>query len=282
MRALFLVTVDCDLRSPDVAVREAALHALLDAFDECGVAGHVTWFLNENDFAITANHEAFLREALERGDTIGVHDHVDFMRGEFPVDEVEAYCGRSKAGVERWLAAHGRDEPVACHRMGCQVQRPSVYEALGRLGYSVVSDVWPGHARRGHADFQAFDNRDLPTGIGAYRHDAANFADHGSTEGRFVHIPVMHMGLATRMYHTLDHEAVGRWLEESMRGGVEPAVVTWLFHPYEIMTGERAADRGGIDAGRLETLRSHLRWAGDDRRLELASMAACAREVGDG
>ena len=144
-----VITVDADLRSDTVATRRETLDVLLGVFEDTGVAGHATWYLNENDFHITAEHPGFLREALRRGDTLGIHDHIDFMDGAFGVDAVEEYCSRSKTAVEGWLREHGRPRSVIHHRNGCLVQRPSIYEALRNLEYRVVSDVWPGNTRPG-------------------------------------------------------------------------------------------------------------------------------------
>ena len=72
MRALFLVTVDCDIRTEHRPTRDEAMHVLADVFARHGVGGHATWYLNENDFQVTLNHEAFLEQALRRGDTTAV------------------------------------------------------------------------------------------------------------------------------------------------------------------------------------------------------------------
>jgi len=166
---------------------------------------------------------------------------------------------------------------------GAWGQRDTIYEALGRLGYEVVSDVWPGETRQGHRQFTAFDNRDVPVGIGAYRHDAHNFADHTSTRGRFLHIPVFHMGIGPPGYEELSFVKLDAWVEAATNREVAPIVLTWLFHPYEIMCrGEDGKVASGIDAERVDRLTGVLRRVADDPRLVFSSMDECVSEVTHG
>ena len=196
MQDLLLITVDCDLRCDDVDLRQESLDILLQVFAEVGAAGHITWFLNENDFEITKNHESFLREALRRGDTLGLHDHIDWLDGRWEFEPILEYCRNSKETVETWLAQNGYSDKVVYHRAGCLFQHPVEYVALKELGYTVISDVWPGNTRPNHTGHLAFDNRKLPVGIMPYRHDEGNFLDYTSRQGYFLHVPIMHMGLA--------------------------------------------------------------------------------------
>ena len=107
MNKLFLVTIDCDLRCSQVSARQKSLDMLLQVFTETGVAGHNTWFINENDFSITENHESFLKEILSRGDSIGVHDHFESFRGVYDLEPIRDFCSRSKKKVEEWLDRSG-------------------------------------------------------------------------------------------------------------------------------------------------------------------------------
>ncbi len=92
MEKLFLVTVDCDLRCDDMALRQESLDVLLEVFTETRVSGHTTWFLNENDFALTENHESFLIEVLRRGDTLGLHDHFEPFKGLYETAPIQGFC----------------------------------------------------------------------------------------------------------------------------------------------------------------------------------------------
>ena len=64
-KVMFLISVDCDLRTSSVEIRDQSVKALLDLFAKKDVAGHITWFLNENDFAITHLHQEFLLAYME-------------------------------------------------------------------------------------------------------------------------------------------------------------------------------------------------------------------------
>ncbi len=265
MQRLFLVTVDCDLRTDDVAVRQASLDNLLAVFADEGLSGRATWFLNENDFALTQNHEEFLHEIIRRGDTFGVHDHFERFAGQYERESLRAYCWRSQELVSQWLVRQGYPGSVTFHRNGCLVQHPLIYAVLMELGYTVVSDVWPGEY---HDDIPANpqDNRDVPIGILPYRHDADNWDDYTSTQGHLWHVPPMEMWL-----HTFRYDLMDRWNQAFRDQGVDAAVFTWLFHPYEIMDGNRSA----ISPERVTALRSHLQRLVADYSVEFISMAEC-------
>ena len=96
--------------------RSKSMWIMIEAFAETGVSGHATWLLNENDFAITQNREPFLHEAIRRGDTLGVHDHLEPFEGVYEVGPIREFCGRSKYAVEDWLTAHGHSRSVQCRR----------------------------------------------------------------------------------------------------------------------------------------------------------------------
>ncbi len=99
MNPLFLVTVDCDMRCDSVRLRQQSLDVLLEVFGEFGVDGHATWYLNENDFDLTTNHESFLSEALRRADTLGVHDHFESFGGRYERGRIRHFGRRSKQRV---------------------------------------------------------------------------------------------------------------------------------------------------------------------------------------
>lgn len=280
MRKLFLVTVDCDLRADSVEVRQASLEALLAAFADEGLAGHVTWFANETDFRLTELHEGFLHEVIARGDTLGIHDHLESFRAksadvslEYDARSVYAYCAAAHDRVAGWLDAQGYDVPVTAHRNGCLAQAPQIYEALAQLGYSVLSDVWPRHRgndRRGRA---AHDNTGIPLGVGPYRHDTANFQDHTARSGRFLQVPVAEMFLGPFRFELLQ-----RWFDASEQQGVDPAVFTWCLHPYEVINDARDA----ASAGMVGVLRDHLARCRADHEVEFASMTELAGMLAEG
>lgn len=269
----FLVTVDCDLRCDDVELRQESLDTLLRLFAETGVAGHATWFANENDFHLTENHEPFLHEAIERGDSLGVHDHIDWLKGRWEFEPIVDYCRESRDTVQRWLSANGRDEPLRMHRTGCLFQRPVVYAVLKELGYSIVSDVYPGQSLPNHTGFLSFDNRAMPIGAMPYRHDADNFADHRSTRGPFLHLPVMHMGIANFSFAHLE-----AWLHALSAASIPQGALLWLFHPYEVLDKDKAA----ISPERMALLGSQLRRCSDEYGVKFTSVAEWIDERGAG
>jgi len=269
----FLVTVDCDLRCDDVALRQESLDTLLRVFAETGVAGHATWFANENDFHLTENHEPFLREALGRGDSLGVHDHIDWLKGRWEFGPIMDYCRKSRDTVQHWLSAHGRDEPLRLHRNGCLFQRPVIYAVLKELGYSVVSDVYPGQSLPNHTGFLSFDNRAMPLGAMPYRHDVDNFGDHLSTQGPFLHLPVMHMGIAN-----FDFAHLQAWLDAFAAASISQGALLWLFHPYEVLN----QDKDAISPERAALVDGQLRRLKDEYGVEFASVEEWIEERGAG
>ncbi len=269
MRTLFLVTVDCDLRADDPDARADGLRAVLEVLGEEGLAGRVTWFLNENDFRFTENHEDFLAEAAGRGDTIGIHDHFEPFTSQagdvalgYETRSVSAYCRASRDRVVGWLEREGYPAQVRAHRNGYLAQAAEIYEALAELGYTLLSDIWPRH-RSGDRGGAWLDNSEIPVGIGPYRHDAHNFTEYTSREGRFVQAPIAAMFLGTFRYELLD-----RWLAASEQQGVDPAVFTWCLHPYEVLNDARDA----VSPGLVEVLRDHLRHIGANYDVEFVGL----------
>lgn len=270
MRKLFLVSVECDLRMDDVAVRQAGLDALLAVFADAGLAGHVTWFVNESDFRPTELHEGFLHEVVARGDMLGIHDHLECFRAksadvslDYDARSVLAYCAAAHERLSSWLDAHGYDARVTAHRNGCLAQAPQIYEALAELGYTVLSDVWPRHRGTDRRGRPAHDNTGIPLGIGPYRHDTANFQDHTSRIGQFLQVPVAEMFLGPFRFELLQ-----RWFDASEQQGVDPAVFTWCLHPYEVINDAHDAASPGM----VGVLRDHLVRCREEHGVEFASM----------
>lgn len=255
---LFLNTVDCDLRVSSVVTRDEALAALVDAFGECGVAGHATWFLNENDFALTHCHERFLAEVIDRGDAIGIHDHIDFLGDRRSYHTVRDFCSRSLVSVRTWLAEQGHSLPLSAHRFGCAFQRPEAYQVLIDLGYSISSDVVPETIHHNHTGELSFDNRDVPEGVLPYRHAAEAITDYDGDEGPMLQIPFLRATLTAGFWPRLDHHIVDRWLSGAEKLGHKMAVIAFCFHPYEIVDQRRLRiDRGGVS--RLEQVQRMMR-----------------------
>lgn len=265
---LFLMTVDCDhFRNSTQTLRRKTLETLLDTFSDTGLTGHVTWFINEMyyDYSLTKFHAPVVKEFARRGDTLGIHDHIDLLDGQWEYDLIHDYAKRSKESLAAWMDANGVRRPIRCHRFGCLFQRQVAYEAIRDLGYEVVSDVWPGHDGVNHTQHFAFDNRDMPLGIRPYRHDAHNWQEHTSRKGCFLHIPVMHMYLGD-----FDMGIVKTWIE---RAGVGPGpvVMTWLIHPYEVLNDEKT----DVSPAKTDKLQRHLVEVGEQYQVRFVNMEEC-------
>ena len=277
MNKLFLVTVDCDLRSSNVSARQESLDTLLQIFAEKGVAGHNTWFLNENDFVITENHESFIKEILERGDTIGVHDHFEPFKGVYRKNPIRNFCRQSKNKIETWLDSNGYKRNVILHRNGCLVQNEVVYSVLKDLGYTTISDILPGKSFPDRYGYPAFDNKSMPVGINPYRHDEFNYLDYSSTKGHFLQIPISQMGIQFFDFGLLD-----RWIEAFESKSINTALFGWLFHPYEVMYLEICDDRTTISPDFAAMLRSHLERLVSEYGVTFVSIDEVIKLINDG
>lgn len=278
MHTLFLITVDCDLRAASPEAGTAGLHAVLDVLGEEGLAGRVTWFVNENDFRFTEKHQDFLREVVARGDTLGIHDHLEVFTAQagdmapgYDTGAVLAYCRAARDRVMAWLKEAGGGAQVRAHRNGCLAQAPEIYEALAELGYTVLSDVWPRHRSNDRSGCQVLDNSAIPLGIAPYRHDAHNYADYMSTRGQFLQVPVAALFLGAFRCHLLE-----RWLEAAHQQGVDTAVFTWCVHPYEMLND----DRDAVSPGQVAVLRHHLHRLRTEYDVEFTSMLDLEEKMG--
>ena len=252
IEVLFSASVDCDMRISSAATRDEALWALAAAFERQGAAGHATWYLNENDFALTYLHGRFVGEVAGRGDTIGVHDHIDFLGDRLEYDSIHAFCSTSLARVSRWLEGIGRTPPVA-HRFGCCCQRPAAYRVLLDLGYTSSSDVCPGTRHRNHTGRPSFDNRDVPIGVRPYRHGPDTITDHQTDAGEMFQIPMMKATLTADFWPRLDRSILDAWVRGAETLGQDAVVLCFGFHPYEIVERDNLLiDPAGV--GRLEEI----------------------------
>ena len=265
MEIYTLISIDCDLRIGNVYHRQKALEALMYLFEDYGMCGHITWFLNENDFKIVEWHATFLDKVIETGDSFGLHDHFDRMDSihdyypsATPVDinsyeEVYFLLERSKKIVENYIRSKGYNKPVILHRNGSLVQSVAIYRALKRLGYRVVSDITPqayidgsqyrDRIGRSHVMF----NRGIPLGVQPYRHDVDNWTDYKSRKGYFIQIPVHYMGIS------LDSKYVDATVEACCRNELELCIFSWIFHPYEVQNVN-----GHIDKRKLKKLENNI------------------------
>ena len=271
----FLITVDCDLRISSVKTRQQSLDLLLDVFEKSGLAGRITWFLNENDFAISHSHAGFLQEAVARGDTLGLHDHLDFLCGNWEYAAIRDFCSKSLRDVSRVIEAMGYGGLLP-HRFGCLFQHSAAYQALIDLGYAISSDVCPGSKHKNHTGELAYDNLDIPLGILPYRHASHNIADFRSKQGPLIQFPVLQAHLTASWWPKLDRSIIDGWISSAEKLNQEICVMTFLFHPYEIIDTERLkVDEEGL--ARLEELVAQMR---DIYKAEFIAMGECCRKLG--
>ena len=272
MQTLFLPTVDCDhARESSVELRQQTFDALLEVFADVGAAGHTTWFLNETyyDFGTATNHPEVVSEALRRGDTIGVHDHIDNLDGRWELEPILEMCTDSLSSIQAWLRAVGHPGEVRAHRFGCLFQHPTAYEAIARLGYTIVSDIYPGDRSPNHTGHPSYDNVDIPLGIPPYQHDADNFLDYRSTTGQFLQLPV------TQMYfEKLTYEKAEECVRTADERREPLAVLVLCFHPYELLTDDRTA----VSRERVERLRTLFSGLASRLGVRFASADECAEE----
>ena len=274
MKKFFLVTVDCDLRCDSIDLRQKSLNTLLEVFAEHGMRGHATWFLNENDFSITINHGLFLKKVLGQGDSIGVHDHYDGpaknVEGKYDKNAVKEFCFFSKKKIEDWLKQNNyADKKLIFHRNGCLVQSSQVYTALKELGYCMLFDICPERTLPDRKGFLSFDNRSIPRGILPYRHDTANFLDYRSKKGYFLHIPV------TQLMMCLDFTWITSWIETFEKKSVETGVITWAFHPYEILD----KDRKEVSSKKVELLHKYFEICRQEYDFVFTNAEECIKEL---
>ena len=246
---IVLPTVDCDpgrtfpcrIRSEQgdvvsettaVEQYDRAVVSLMDIFDRHGLAGKVTWFVNEADVNWSANYPHLLGKFIERGDTVGLHTH---FRGLFGNPVIESYsealaaCGAGKAGLE---AVTG--EKIFAHRCGCFYQSGRIYRALAELGFTVLSDVNPGRETP-NALGGTLDNSSVPVAARPWRHDPDNWTEWSCREGCFLHLPVATEGL----------EALEQFASRVKTHKIP--VASWDIHPHEIQgpDGQVAPDLVG-------------------------------------
>ena len=270
---LFCTTVDCDLRVSSVVTRSETLRALVDLFDAQGVSGHVTWFLNENDFAITHLHPEFLEQVIRRGDSIGVHDHVDFLGGAWEYEAIHDFCARSVGSVRHWLSRKGWFRPLA-HRFGCCFQHLTAYRAIAELGYSICSDVCPGTRHHNHTGELSFDNSEVPVGVLPYWHTPEAINDYRINAGPIFQVPMMKATLTASFWPRLDRSVVDAWMAGAAKLVHETAVLTFCFHPYEIVNTERLR----IDSGATARLGEMLTLMREEYGAAFVNVEECAAQ----
>jgi hypothetical protein len=264
-KAYFLLTVDGDLRVGTLEQQEAGIRAIRQVHSDMGILGRTTWMINEVDFDWTGQHGRSLLEIVDSGECLGVHDHQDTHYAE-TYSEAVALMGRSRRRLAAFLEATGRSVALPAHRNGCAIQSEPLYQAAIDLGYTIVSDVWPGvrwfarmvrdgpppncWRQMGDSDPDAIlmDNRLIPLNGAAWRHAAGNWLDFKCREGPLLQVPITSMPLVDR----------GR-MEGAFADSGSTAFLVLDTHPYDMQdpaTGEISPDR-------VSDYRRSLEWVRD-------------------
>jgi len=210
----------------------AAVSRLLSVFAEHGLAGGVTWFLNERDVGWSRHYADLLDEFASRGDTVALHVHHDDLFRSPKLATFDAVLEATREAKEALEAVTGKR--CFCHRSGCYFQAPFVYEALKALGFEAVSDVFPGYKDTTAARF-FLDNSSVPLGASPWRHDCDNWMDFTSTSGHFLQVPVSAGGLGglPGLPDALDDCSL--------------EVVCWGLHPHELQNPDGSLSQENVD-----------------------------------
>jgi len=209
-----------------------AVSCLLRVFEEHGLAGSVTWFLNERDVGWSRHLPDLLGEFVSRGDTVALHVHHNGLFRSSKLTTLDAVLEATRRAKEGLEFVTGKR--CFCHRSGCYFQAPFVYEALKELGFEALSDVFPGYKNTTAARF-FLDNSSVPLGASPWRHDCGNWMDYKSTSGHFLHVPVSAGGLGglPGLVDTLSD--------------CSPGVVCWGLHPHEIQNSDGSLSEESVE-----------------------------------
>jgi hypothetical protein len=259
-KVFFLVTVDGDLRVGTRDQQGATIRAMRRVHAQLGLIGQTSWLINETDFAWTEEHAADLLELAASGECLGLHDHVDTHYAE-AYEEALPLMRRARDRIAGFLKAAGYPATLCAHRNGCAIQSEDLYRAAVELGYSIVSDVWPGKAwsgrmvkdgasrqtwRRLEAKGIPMDNRAVAPGTLPWRHRPDNWLDSSSRDGPLLQVPI----------------TSSPWLERyrvrsNLAAGGPCAFVVLDTHPYDLQ--DRTT--GEVSGERVRRYVQDLRWA---------------------
>jgi hypothetical protein len=264
-KAHFLVTVDGDLRIGTPEQQEAGIRAIRQVHTDLGIMGCTTWMINEIDFDWTGQHAQALFDIVDSGECVGVHDHQDTHYVE-SYESALALMQDSRRRLMGFLEKSGRRVPLQVHRNGSAIQSEALYRAAVDVGYSLVSDVWPGvrwygrmvrdgsepnpWRRMGESDPDAIlmDNRLVPLAAIPWRHGPCNWLDFESQGGPLLQVPIT---CAPWVDET-------RMTEAASSGG-STAFLVLDTHPYDMQdpaTGE-------VSPERVSEYRRSLEWVRD-------------------
>lgn len=262
------VTIDGDLRLGSPLQQKQGVHALRQVHADLGILGFTTWFINEHDFHWSELHPELLLELAASGECLGLHDHLDthFLEDK-PAQTIYPFLCTSRQRLDDFFRRAGIHLPLIVHRNGCAHQGLEIYRALALMEYTVLSDVWPGMKwysrivpgddpvqpwvsldREGDPGAVFTDNRQVPLGTTPWRHDAHNWLETHSRQGRFLQVPIT----------CLPWVDPGR-VQAAVETPDRQSFVVIDTHPYNLQdpaTGE-------VSAGLVQEYRDTLQWIRD-------------------
>lgn len=256
------ITVDGDLRLGDHHQQAAGVRAIREVHEELQIIGRTSWLINEYDFRWSEVHQELLRVLLNSEEALGIHDHFDTYFAE-TYEEYYQIAHESKARLGRTLKELGWEGELEIHRNGCALQSIPAYRALGDLGYWILSDVWPETAWRAREiavedpimpwryltgedeNTIPMDNSMVPLSASPWRHEADNWLEYQSNEGRFLQVPITTMPW-------VDRERVFKAVE----GPGEGSWIVLDTHPYDLQD----PNTGDVDPERVLRYKKDLQW----------------------
>ncbi len=204
------VSIDGDLRVGNHQQQIEGVQAMRQAHAELDILGRTSWLINENDFHWTQLYPELLVELAESGECIGIHDHLDTHYLENKSYElIYQFISLSWRRLNEFFIHSGVKVQILAHRNGSVHQGREIYRALELMGYTILSDVWPGKkwysrvvpCEHSLQPWKSLDDKDDPETIFTdnsrvplmavpWRHDDHNWLDVNSTSGHFLHVPV--------------------------------------------------------------------------------------------
>lgn len=242
---------------------QRVMERLLALFEESGLQGKVTWFLNEGDVGWSAKYKTLIRDMVRAGYEIGLHTHVGSIFRDAGLEtlssgeQVYEIMMRTKEELEGCLG-----QACLSHRFGCYYQTKTLYSLVKRMGLRILSDVNPGVFLR-DLEGHILDNANVPINVLPWRHDEGNWLDFGSRKGHFLHIPVCAAGITgdplleegqpgnINGREIKNITPLNRLVDKARRHAIK--CLCWDIHPHEIQTLE-----GAIDVDKDSALRDSL------------------------
>ncbi len=261
------VSIDGDLRLGGPGLQKVGVLAMRQVHTDLSMLGSTSWLINEHDFHWTELHPEILLQLADSGECIGLHDHLDthFLENESE-DRLFEFLSTSRRQIKDFYLRNGREIALSVHRNGCAQQGTKIYRTLSGLGYTILSDVWPGmkwHSRMIPIEHPIqpwkclsendpgsilTDNRYIPQDAFPWRHDADNWLDVNSRVGHFLHVPITCLPW-------IDQERVKNAINPSR----EQVFLVIDTHPYDLQDPET----GKVSAERVEKYRNSLEWVRD-------------------